>query len=417
MSRPLTAPPPDRGVNPIPTSSPATRLRVAFVAVSYTAQRDGVSVYAENLLRETLRQAARQGLALQVDIFVCGQAAAVLENILRREKLVTPELRIITTVYDGPLAKYLWVPLRLHSRGPYDCVFVPNLQPLWLPARRTIGVLHDLTYQVARAHFPNWRVRYMDLLTRFWLWRGMTVGCISRTTMHDLKRFYPASCGRPHPYLPNGLPAKLAATPRPDRKEAEQKLTTTPLELIFVGRLNRLKGFDRVRSVCLRLNEYGAARGIEAIVHVVGKDTAESPQLLAELRLPRIRLIRHGYLDDQALNELYRRSGFCLLLSRNEGFGLPLLEAIRQYCVPLLSDIAIFQEVMGPAYPLFAGNAAGIDALVSFVHRVRTEQVYRQDVLTRMDQVLAVWEGGYTQAARNLLAWATENEEPAGEGA
>ncbi len=387
------------------------------MAVSYTAQRDGVSVYAENLLRETLQQAARQRLALQVDIFVCGQAAAVLENILRREKLVTPELRIITTVYDGPLAKYLWVPLRLHSLGPYDCVFVPNLQPLWLPARRTLGVLHDLTYQVARTHFPNWRVRYMDLLTRFWLWRGMTVGCISRTTMHDLERFYPTSCRRPHPYLPNGLPAKLATTPRPDRKDAERKLTTTPLELIFVGRLNRLKGFDRVRSVCLRLNEYGAARGTEAIVHVVGKDTAESPQLLAELQLPRIRLIRHGYLDDQALNELYQRSGFCLLLSRNEGFGLPLLEAIRQYCVPLLSDIAIFQEVMGPEYPLFAGDAAGIDALVDFLHRVHTEQMYRQNVLTQMDRVLAVWKGGYAQAARNLLTWATENEKPAEEGA
>ncbi|MCO6441835.1 MAG: glycosyltransferase [Nitrococcus mobilis] len=402
----------------MPSSGPVTRLKVAFVAVSYTAQRDGVSVYAENLLLEMLRQAARQRLALQVDIFVCGRAAAaVLENILQREEAVTPELRLIAAVYDGPLAKYLWVPLRLRSHGPYDCVFVPNLQPLWLPARRTLGVLHDLTYQVARAYFPSWRVRYMDLLTRFWLWRGMTIGCISRTTMHDLERFYPASCGRPHPYLPNGLPAKLAAAARSGRKEAEQKLTTTPLELIFVGRLNRLKGFDRVRSVCLRLNEYGAAWDIKAILHVVGKDTPESPQLLAELQLPRIRLIRHGYLDDRALNELYRRSGFCLLLSRNEGFGLPLLEAIRQCCVPLLSDIAIFQEVMGPEYPLFAGNAAGIDGLVDFVHRVRTDQVYRRDVLNRMDRVLAVWEGGYAQAARNLLAWATGNDKSTGEGA
>lgn len=398
---------------PAPAADAGTPLRVAFVAVSYVARRDGVSVYAENLLLEMLRQAPRRGL--EVDVFVCGRAAAVLADVLRRAGLAD-RVRLFALAADGPLDKYLRVPLRVRSCGSYHCVFVPNLQPLWLPAGRTVGVLHDLTYQVARSYFPRWRARYMDLLTRFWLWRGMTVACISRTTVRDLERFYPSSHGRPRPYLPNGLPTKLTAAPRPAREAAEARLATAPLELIFVGRLNRLKGVDRVRHVCLGLDEYCAAWGIEATVHVVGKDTPESAELLAGCeRLPRVRLVRHGYLDDRALNALYRRCGFCLLLSRNEGFGLPLLEAIWQRCVPLLSDIAVFREIMGAGYPLFAGDPESIAALADFIRRVRVDPAYRGRILADMDRALATWEGGYTQAARTLLAWAAGEAEATGE--
>lgn len=393
----------------------SARARIAFVAVSYISQRDGVSVYAENLLLEMLRQAPRQGLSLTMDIYACGPAAGLLENLLRREGF-DESTHVIASNGNGLLTKYLRVPLQVRRRGPYQCVVVPNLQPLWLPAARTVGVLHDLTYRVAGAHMPRWLVCYRDLLTRFWLWRGMTIGCISRTTVNDLERFYPASRGRARPYLPNGLPAKLAATPRPAGEEAQAKLAARPIELIFVGRLNRLKGFDRVRHVCLKLDEYCAIHGIEANLHVVGKDTRESPQLLAELQFARVQLIRHGYVDDQALNALYRRSGFCLFLSRNEGFGLPLLEAIWQRCVPLLSDIDIFREVMGADYPLFAGDTQGLAALIEFMHRLRTDPFYRRETLARMECVLSRWEGGYTQAARGLLAWAGSACEPTSEG-
>lgn len=386
------------------------RMRIAFIAVSYAAQRDGVSVYAENLLFELLRLASERGLDQELDVFACGQAAAVLKTQLRSriEESARGGVRVIATSQEGFQAKYLRVPRLVHANGPYDAVFVPNLQPLWLPRERSLSVLHDLTYRVAPTHFPRWRVHYMDLLTRFWLWRGAAIGCISRTSKADLERYYPGSRRKRQLYLPNGLPEKLTASPRPSPEATQEKFQAQRIELLFVGRVNRLKGFDRVRRVCERLDEYATSHGVPITVHVVGKDTKESPALLAGFTLHHVRLKRHGYLDDTALNALYQRSAFCLFLSRNEGFGLPLLESIWQRCVPLLSDIAIFREVMGEGYPLFADDERGLAALVALIDRLRREPLYRREIFGYMDNVLTNWANGYRQAAGNLLEWVRE---------
>lgn len=381
--------------------------RIAYIAVSYTTQRDGVSVYAENLLFELLRLARERAWYQKLDVFACGQGAAILESQLR-SRIAQParaSVRIIATAKEGFRAKYLQVPRLVRSHGPYDALFMTNLQPLWLPRERSLSVLHDLTYRVAHTHFPRWRVHYMDLLTRFWLWRGTAIGYVSRTSKADLEHYYPSSRRKQELYLPNGLPEKLTANPRPSFEAAQEKFQAPRIELLFVGRVNRLKGFDRVRRVCERLDQHAACQGTPITVHVVGKDTKESPSLLAGFSLRHGRLERHGYLDDAALNGLYRRSAFCLFLSRNEGFGLPLLEGIWQRCVPLLSDITVFREVMGEGYPLFTDDEQGLTALVAFVDRLRSEARYRQEIFRHMDNTLARWADGYRQAAGNLLEW------------
>ncbi|MGD8709907.1 MAG: glycosyltransferase [Ectothiorhodospiraceae bacterium] len=386
-------------------------LRLAFVAVSYTAQRDGVSVYAENVLLELLAAAARFGLRLSVDVYVCGEAAGALKDVVHRCRedggdRVGP--RIIATPKATFGARYVQVPRLMRRNGPYDAIFVPNLQPLLLPRAPTVGVLHDATYRVASRHFPRWRVWYMDLLTRLRLRLDDAVGSISETTTADLRRLYPMGTQRRCLQLPNGLPRKLVDHPRPSVAEAVSKLRADHLELIFVGRINRLKGFDRVREACVLLDEHCKAWGMEATVHVVGKDTPETPELLAALGLERVRLLRHGYLTDPQLNDLYRRSAYCLFLSRNEGFGLPLLEAVWQRCVPLLSDIAIFREVMGDGYPLFRGDSESLAALVDFVARLHADPRFCRQTLERMDAALHRWEGGYRRAAESLLRWVME---------
>ncbi len=392
--------------------------RIAVVAISYIARRDGISVYTESLLVEFLAAARDAGRALTIDVFACGDAAGILEErLIARlgEDPGTPvAVNVVATPGDGLWTKYLEIPRRVR-RGRYDAVVLPNLQPVWLPADRTLAILHDLTYRVAAPHFPFWRRVYMDLLTRFWLMRTRTVGCISESGEADLLRYYPASARRRRLQLPNGLPEKIAAQPRPSTGETERALTDNVIDLLFVGRLNRLKGFDRICRLCEWLEAYCAEQGLTARIHVVGKDTAESAELLGSLRSNHVSLERHGYLDDDALNALYRRSGFCLFFSRNEGFGLPVLEGIWQGCVPLLSDIGVFHEVMGEGYPLFADDERGHSATIAFIHRVRTDAAYRGEILARMEDALSRWEQGYARAARRLLEWAQQPAAKKGE--
>lgn len=53
----------------------------------------------------------------------------------------------------------------------------------------------------------------------------------------------------------------------------------------------------------------------------------------------------HDFLPQSQLNLLLRKSKFCLVPSTYEGFGLPIVEAAFNDCVPLSTDILIFQEI------------------------------------------------------------------------
>jgi glycosyltransferase involved in cell wall biosynthesis len=68
--------------------------------------------------------------------------------------------------------------------------------------------------------------------------------------------------------------------------------------------------------------------------------------LVNNLRLSDIVILKHG-VSDQELKSLYKYSLALLFPSASEGFGLPALEALSQHAVVVVSDIAVFRELLG----------------------------------------------------------------------
>ncbi|MDN5870842.1 MAG: glycosyltransferase family 4 protein [Nitrococcus sp.] len=390
-------------------------MKIAFIAISYIPQRDGVSIYIENLLFELFREMCTQGKqrSFLIDIYVCRESAALLESFINEALLdigitVTSETLLRFTVSpDHRGLKYLWAAYGIWRRAPYECVVMPNMQPLAFVPNPKLSVLHDLTYKVIPNYLPYKRYLYLDLLTRYHLLRNAAVACISEATKLDLNRCYPGSMRKTSPHLPNGLPLNLVDISRSSLSKVEERLSgATGLDLVFVGRINYLKGFDRVLEVCSVLDSRLRESRIESVtVHVVGKQTPDSQELLASETFQHVKLNICGYVSRDRLHALYANSAYCLFLSRNEGFGLPVIEALWGGCVPILSDIPIFREVMGPGFPLFYGSGSGGDAVVDCMLKVRSDPQYRSEILTMMESALECHRDGYQRAARTLLAW------------
>lgn len=390
------------------------RLRIALLAGSYVPQRDGISVYIENLLIELLRAAHQHHWQLQVEVFGCGQGLDVLQQVVA-ENLDVPAdgLHFQQLPSAGTWSRYVRLPWQVWRRGSFDLVVLPNLQPLPVPGPR-LSILHDLTYQVARPLFSRRRFWYMHALTRMRLRLDAAVGTISQTTHMHLQQFYPRARGMVSPYLPNGLPqTKLAS--RPERDQIDAAINAERLQIVFCGRLNRLKGVDRLLAFARHLDEQAQDAGLEGVtLHLVGKSTADTAALFAGTRFHDLRIERHGFIDDASLNRLYQDCGFALFLSRNEGFGLPLIEAIWMGAVPLVSDIPIFAEVLGAGYPRFGAGQSANTAMLDLILRLRSDATYRQHILDSLDEVLASHRHGYRACAHNLLAYALrEQQQPA----
>jgi|APSaa5957512535_1039671.scaffolds.fasta_scaffold17595_4 O-antigen biosynthesis alpha-1,2-rhamnosyltransferase len=81
--------------------------------------------------------------------------------------------------------------------------------------------------------------------------------------------------------------------------------------------------------------------------HIVGKEGWKSENLVKILKYhPMLEknIFVYNYVSDQKLIELYSKSNCILIPSIDEGYGLPIVEAIKNKCDILVSDIDIFRE-------------------------------------------------------------------------
>jgi alpha-1,3-rhamnosyl/mannosyltransferase len=82
-----------------------------------------------------------------------------------------------------------------------------------------------------------------------------------------------------------------------------------------------------------------------------------------------------GFVSDAELVTLYRRAVALVLPSRYEGFGLPVLEAMRAGCPVICADSSALPEVAGGAALLFPWDDAA--ALAAQMTRLANDPVLR----------------------------------------
>jgi glycosyltransferase involved in cell wall biosynthesis len=389
-------------------------VRLAISAISYIEKRDGISVYVENLTLALVREFMRTKERVEVIVFACNQGGQTLKALWEMESRVQEtqnvDIQFIIAKTNHWYSKYVRLPYLLWKNGPYRYTVLPNMQPLLLVGGPRLSVLHDLTYKVAAGHFSKTRRAYLEVLTRFRIWADDAVGYISESTKTDLVKYYPSSTKKSLFFLPNGIPHKILGIERPPREMVERKLLAEKIELLYVGRINRLKGFDLVREICRFVDRKMFDVGAPFFsLHVVGKQTREGQLLIETLACRNLEVTVHGHVEDHVLNALYQRCAFCLFLSRNEGFGLPVIESLWFGCVPVLSSIPIFLEVMGNGFSFFSSEKSVGKDFWEFMKKLRGDACFRRETLNRMDRALQRHGNGYETAASFIANLCRQN--------
>lgn len=122
--------------------------------------------------------------------------------------------------------------------------------------------------------------------------------------------------------IPNGIDPfwfeNMKMTPR--------KLDKKRLNLIYVGRLEKIKNVDTTMAVIKRLNEMG----YNASLDIVGKGSQLS-KIKKQIESKYKGLVNlHGFKSKEELIDLYQKSDIFIMPSKHETFGLVYIEAISQ---------------------------------------------------------------------------------------
>ena len=119
------------------------------------------------------------------------------------------------------------------------------------------------------------------------------------------------------------------------------KLIEKPINLCFVGRLEKEKGLDLLIETLTNLSSTEKSKLNN--IHIVGDGKDKNAyQLLA--KKSNLNFVFHGYLSRQQVHNIYKISHAIVLPSESEGFPKVIAEAMNYGCLPIVSNISSISD-------------------------------------------------------------------------
>ncbi len=273
-----------------------------------------------------------------------------------------------------------------------------------------LGIAHDVLfdptgYPNAWGHHPHQAVLVHDLSMfepglyrrgkRSWfqwfyrraLAKAQLCVCVSEHTRGQLVARFDLPAER-CVVVPNSIDPSFA---EPPTGAAHPQMPETPF-LLVVGTIERRKNLRRV------LEAFGATDLAQRLV-LAGRPGNGSEELITQATALGDRVLILRDVGDQQLRHLYRAADGLVFASSEEGFGLPILEAMQSDTPVLTSNVSAMPEVAGDAALLVdPTDTAAIGAAMT---RLVTDQELRRRLIERGRMRLPVFDS--SRNARLLL--------------
>lgn len=250
--------------------------------------------------------------------------------------------------------------LRRHLTGA-ALYHAPNLFcPPMLPCRTVISVMDLFPWR--RLRVSPWRTHLRSkahYLFTFWaLRRADAVIAISEATRRQIKESLP------------GVERKTKvihlASRFPRSSSIRSHSASAPYRILLIGGAEPQKNADRALNALAQ-----AYRSVPLLIRWIGAAPRNLDLQLKNLGLSDV-LEQPGFISAEHLENLYSTWADLLLFpSLDEGFGLPILEAMQMGVPVAASDIAVFREIGADAFEPF--DPCSISSMAEAILRILSD--------------------------------------------
>ncbi len=292
---------------------------VALIA-HYLGPKLGVGQYFDRLIPPLVTELKNHQIPVKI---IASPNSAEKTPALKENVYILPALDY------SPNRRYSWLAMNFakYCREEEVTLAVWLSNPMVLPWHPpAIAVIHDVNEWKAKNKYgSSWKTAlrsliYLDASLRF----AKRLIVVSQGTERDLLHFRPQKrLQQKLRTIPNGTNSQLINLP-----PISITSPTAPF-LLSVGRID--PEAKRLPEAIALVSQMREISGEEWEIHLVGGMNASTKQqgeefLQAVEHLPWVHY--HGYIDDRTLAQWYRQATAVIFLSENEGFGLPIAEAV-----------------------------------------------------------------------------------------
>jgi len=337
-------------------------VRVAFDITPLHDRRTGVGAFTGEVL---------QRLAVRDDVEVVGYSVSWRGRDQLTRGVVPPGVTVVRRPMAAQPLRRLWrrvdwPPIEWWT-GRVDVVHGPNF--VVPPSRRAheLVTIHDLTF----VRFPELCTRdtlqYPDLI-RSAVRRGAHVHAVSSFVAQEVVDEYGIDGARVH-VVPNGVDPVHHG-----RADNGQRTAGGPRYILAIGTIEPRKDHPLLVAAFDAL----AASDAELRLVIVGQDGwgAEAFTAAVARAQHRDRIVRTGFVDDEARADLLAGASVFAYPSRYAGFGLPPLEAMAAGVPVVATRAGALPETLGTA-ALFV-DPGDVDGLAGALDRALTDTTLRE---------------------------------------
>jgi glycosyltransferase involved in cell wall biosynthesis len=267
--------------------------------------------------------------------------------------------------YNGHLSKNLWelflIPREAKKLGCTTLWNPTNTGPIFKNNLYTIVTVHDVAFKAN----PQWtslitRLFYSNVIGRV-MRISNKITTVSNFSKNEILRFYPSINETKIISIYSGCDHTLTIE-KPLLKENHY---------IFLGNLEERKNLIRVLDAW----QLAQKNGINSSLKVIGAiKERESLNLKKYIDDKSIQFL--GYTDEKIKNRLIETAKGLLFPSLYEGFGFPILEAMRLGCPVITSNIGVMSEISAKfAIHVNPYNTAEIADAIQSLHKLTPQQI------------------------------------------
>ncbi len=339
-------------------------MHVVFDNIVFRIQRTGgISVVWQELLQRAL---VDNSFTKQVLDYPC-------DNLCRRELQIPDEVLTMMPVRHFERYRRV-VPTDQQTMLFHSSYFRTMDDPRVL----NITTVHDMTYHFFRKGLPKavhcWEEQRA-------LKRSAGVICVSEHTKKDLLAAYPWMDERRVRVVYNGVSSHFQPLPEVENKGY----------LLYVGNRIAYKNFQLAVETAALSKQH---------LMIVGGRLSEQEQAWVEQRLSPSQYTVLNGVPNQSLNRLYNEALALLYPSAYEGFGIPVLEAMKAGCPVVAMEASSIPEVAGDAALLFrATDPKPAETMADFVRQLKNGSLSRSELQAKgfANAARFSWDNTYQQ--------------------
>lgn len=303
---------------------------------------------------------------------------------------------------DSPLRRILWEWRNFCRQLREDEVDLYHGPSNFLPPRKVcpyVLTLHDMIYFRNPARTGYIKAKYWHYYT-YSTWRQADlILTVSEYSAGEIQRFLPVPRERIR-VVYNGVHQDyFVPAPEQTRADMRRAIGVERPYVLYVGRLDPDKNLPRLIRAFAQLVESGNRDHMLVLAGARDHRSDELPELAAELGIAE-RVVFPGYVAQEHLTAVYQEADVFCYPSLNEGFGLPVAEAMAGGTPVVTSNSSSIPEVTGPEAAILVDPESVQELASGLAEALRPERKRELSEAGKERAKRFTWE----KAARETLA-------------